>query len=163
MPRPKPVRKSRTLGQRLGFFLLLNLIPIGVSAYLLIRYWRGEIAFTGLPPGFTTNAAVAFGALVLLVLVASLSLPAAHGAVKGIEATWRGALLVLGGKAPGNRFLALLALPPLAVAWMLAWPVRAVLILASFALIAVVVVFVIRLAKPEFLQEWVDRALSWRP
>ena len=69
----------------------------------------------------------------------------------------------LSGRESGSKFLALLALPFLFLAYLVMWFTRLVLTLLSFALIAVIVVFMIRLFQPEFLNEHLEKVLAWRP
>lgn len=158
----KSKRRPRSPARALGLFLLLNIIPLGAGAVLFVLWQRGEIVIEQPPPGFGLNLAVAGGAIALLFLSASGMLPVAHGAVKGARAGRRESVAVLKGQGEGSKFLALLAWPAHALVTLIAWPIRFLLIVLSFALIGVVVVFLIRCAQPEFLEEPIQRVLSWR-
>lgn len=140
----------------------MNVIPLAVGIGLWVLHAQGKIEFKELPAGFTTNAVVAGGALLALALVASASLPVAHGWVRSVEGTMRLHSDRLIGRAEGSRIVALLSLPFLFLGYVLAWPIRAVLIVLSFALIAVVGIFVVRMARPDFLEEWIQKVIAYR-
>lgn len=155
--------KHSRLGRTLGFFLLLNILPLGFGLWLLYRHLSGELPPLDVPAGFTFNLQVLGGTLLALVLVASLSLPAAHRAVRGTERTMINRRALLMGRARGSRLLSLLLLPPLALFWALGATARMILVFTALFLIAVTLVFMARLFRPDLLQGPLEQILAWRP
>ena len=154
--------RPRGLGRTVGFFLLINMIPLGVGVWLLFRHLTGDLPPIELPEGTGFNLAVLGGALVALILVASLSLPAAHRAVKGTASGLSRSRAILAGREKGMRLVALPAMPFLALVWSLCTTVRTILALTAVTLIAVTIVFLIRLFKPDLLQGMIEQVLDWR-
>jgi hypothetical protein len=144
-------------------FLLANILPLIALVVIGVLWMRGEIRVGQVPEGTGFNFAVLGGALVALVLVASFSLPAAHRGVTAAETLWGRRTAILLGREPGSRWCSLLLYPPIAATWLLAWPVRFILIVIAIALLAVIAIFATRLFQPAFLQEQIDRVLAWRP
>ncbi|HMS15534.1 MAG TPA: hypothetical protein PKA37_01755 [Planctomycetota bacterium] len=140
--------------------ILVNIIPIGLGAYLFIQHSRGEVTFSELPAGFTGNLIAAGGSLLLLLLVASTSLPVAHDAVKSLSRRMGQSLAVVKGDVPGSRILSVCALPPLFLSRLVMAVLRTVLIVLALALIAAVFLFLARLRWPDLLEEPLARALE---
>jgi hypothetical protein len=153
-------RPARSLRRALGLFLLANILPIVALGWIAIQHARGEFEIRALPPGTTETLIVLGVAVVLLFLVASVSLPAAHRVVTELECYMAYRKAILFGHTPGSRLLSLLLLPLLPIPYLVAWPIRLVLILISLALIAVILVFLVRLFRPDFLQDWIERGLA---
>lgn len=167
-------RVSRKPARPVRRFLLGNVLPLGAIITLGVLWHRGVIDFKEiLPPGADQNLVVLIVCIALLFVVASISLPAAHAVVKAVDASFqRRASVLAGGKrrdpdesesddgsveGHGSKLGALFTTPFFAMIYVIAWPIRFVLILASFGLLAVSIVFTVRLFDPEFLQAWVDR------
>ncbi len=149
-----------SLGDLIRALLLMNILPV-IAGLVLLYYWqRGEIERIRIPEGVTSTLAVLGVDLVLLILVASLSLPAAHRAVKALGESWGTRKATIRGEVPGSKFGSALVLPFVGGTYLIVWPIRFGLILISLALIGVFLVFCVRIFEPVFLQEWVDRALS---
>jgi len=159
LTRAKRRRKEGRFLRALGIFLLINILPLGGAVWFLWRYLQGDLPDIQLPSGWPFNLSVLGGGLLALVLVASLSLPAAHRAVQGTSRRLGYLKAVLGGRAEGSRLIALLLLPPIWLAWVLVWIVRSLLLLGALALIALSVLFMIRLFNPDFCQAWIDKAI----
>ena len=155
-------QKENKLGQLLRMVLLWNLLPLVVLSALGVMWLRGEIQIEALPEGSGFNLGVLGGALVLLLLVASLSLPAAHGAVKRCQQGLAHRRAILAGKAEGSRVASLGLILMGYPAYLLGILIRLVLILLSFALIAIVLVFGVKLFKPEFLEGPIRQIMEYR-
>ncbi|MAG58815.1 MAG: hypothetical protein CMJ83_21205 [Planctomycetes bacterium] len=163
MPRPQRRRKkSRTLGKSLLLLVAINIVPLLILATLAVMYARGEIVILEdrIPAGTTETLMWVGGILVVLFLVASWSLPAAHDGVKAIESWMARGRAILAGKEEGSKFLVVVAWPFQLVMWMVGWIGRFALILLSFTLIAVLFVFLARLKWPELGQEQIDWLLE---
>jgi len=155
-------RSSRSgPGRLLGLFLLANLLPLAGLAYLGLRWLRGDRPEIDLPEGTGANLGVLGGGRVLLLLAASVSLPNAHRATRRLHAVLRRRVAILMGRERGSRLLSVLLYVPLVLAYALAALVRFVLIVLSLAILAVCVVFIVRLLEPGFAQEWIDSVLVY--
>jgi hypothetical protein len=163
MARTRAPARNRTIQKSLGLLLLVNIVPLGVLGYLAVQYARGEIQIEEdqIPEGLTQTLIWVGVAILALFLIASISLPAAHNGVKSLEMACRRGKAVLAGREPGSRILALLALPFQGLFLSIAWVIRLVLILLSFALIVVVGLFLARLKWPDLGQEWIDAVAKW--
>ncbi len=174
-------RVSRKPARPVRRFVLGNVLPLGIVITLGVLWYRGVIDFEEiLPPGADENLVALIVCIALLFVVASISLPAAHAVVKAADASFQRRASVLGGGGRRDRSVdvpesdgeeddatdggdsklgALFTTPVFAAIYVIAWPIRFVLMLASFALLAVSIVFTVRLFDPDFLQAWVDRFL----
>lgn len=165
--RPERLRRRppppRGVGRALGLLLAINILPLAAAGVLVFLHFQGKVDLGGIQPGFWSNVAVVGACAVVLTLVCSWSLPAAHGQVCAFERGMAHVRDRLLGRAPGSRALGLLALPFLFAVWLLAWLVRACLLVLALALLGVAAVFCARLFDPGFLQEWVDRVVAYRP
>ena len=159
----RPGRRQPAPSRVLWTFLLANILPLIALIVIGVLWMRGEIQIEEAPEGSGFNFAVLGGALVALVLVASLSLPAAHRGVTAAETLWGRRTAILLGRERGSRWCSLFLYPPIAAMWLLAWPVRFILIVIAIALLAVVAVFATRQFQPGFLQEQIDQIIAWRP
>lgn len=160
----KRSRVERRQARPLRRFLLLNILPLGAIATVGVLWYRGIIEVDRfLPPGADENLIAIFVSIGILFVVASLSLPAAHAVVKGVDSSFARRTRILAGNEEGSRIGALLLSPLLTVAYLIAWPLRFLLMVLSLLLIAVIIVFMVRLFQPEFAQSWVDRATQLRP
>jgi hypothetical protein len=159
-PRRSPRRDSSPRRSWLATFLLLNLLPLGALGVTGVLWAQGKIQLRELPKGLTSNL-IGFGVgVTALALVASLSLPVAHRSTKALERAWREGFQVLSGKLLGSRVGCFLRIPFVALGWILAWLSRAVLIGLSFALIAVCIVFLVRVFVPDFAEPLASRLLA---
>jgi len=158
-PRHQP---PRTRGRSAGLLLLVNIVPLTVLAVLGVMYAQGEIEIKKeeIPAGMTETLIMVGVILVGLFLAASISLPAAHDGVKSIEGRMRRGGRILRGHEAGSRVLVVLCWPFLAVTWSLAWVVRFILIVLSFALLAAMILALCRLRWPELGQDQIDWVLE---
>lgn len=161
MPRSRRPKKTRSFGQLLVLLLLVNIVPIGVGAYLFVQHRRGEITLNELPAGFGGNLLGAGACLALLAGVATFSLPVAHDLVKSFARKQRQAAAILRGAEQGSRVLSLLVWPFHLLFRTLAALLRSILILVSLLLIALLLLFLARLRWPDLGQDWIDRAFEF--
>lgn len=159
----RAAKKPRSLARTLGMLLLVNIVPVIVLAVLAVQYMNGEIEIKEdqIPEGTTQTLIWVGGILVALFLVASLSLPAAHDGVKAVQAQLKKSGAVMRGEAEGSKFLVILGWPFLALLQLLGAMARFILIVLSFALIALLVIFLARLKWPGLCQEQIGQALEW--
>jgi len=150
-------RPRGRLADLLRALLLMNLIPLLVLGYLLVLRVRGEVEPLTLPSGAGRTLLFLLGVLFLVILVATVSLPAAHRIVKGLESGMGLRRRILAGEEEGSRLGALAVLPGQALVYALAWPLRVGLVLVTFVLLAAFGVLCIRVVVPDFLDEWVTR------
>jgi hypothetical protein len=149
-------------GRVLLLFLLSNVFPLAVLAYAAWKWRRGELAVERLPQGIGTHLAMTGFALVLLFVFASWSVPLVHAIVKRVEAGLSRRRRVMDGTEKGNPFRAALMVPPLAFLWVVAYPVRFLLIAASLALTTLVLIGGVRLFAPDFLADYVPSVMGSR-
>jgi hypothetical protein len=143
-----------------GAILILHALPAGVLLGVLILHRQGRLQMREFPPGLAANL-TAFGvAVVVLALIASLSLPLVHEGFRACAGTLRRSSAALLGRAPGSRVLALLLIPPCALAALVTGLVRAVLILVAICLIALALFFLVRLFVPDLGEDGVRWALD---
>jgi len=162
---PAPQRSSRVPRRKkrpLRRFVLMNALPLAAFAALAVLWFQGRIPLEKLPPGTDENLVAALVCIAALFVVASLSLPVTHAVVKHSHDEFHRRKDVITGKEEGSRLGALASSPLLMAAYVIAWPLRLVLILLSLSILAVTVVFLVRLIEPTFLQAWIDRVLEWR-
>lgn len=145
-----------------GLFLLANILPLGIAVYLLVRYLQGDLPELQLAEGTGQNLAVLGVALLLLILVASFSLPTAHRTTKRIEALLRWRVAILTGRAHGSRLASLLLYLPLLTVYVLMALLRFSLTVLALGILAVCIIFIVRLLDPDFLQKWLEDVLSYR-
>jgi hypothetical protein len=141
--------------------LLINIIPIGLGIYLFVLHTRGELVLQELPSGFVGNLVVVGACILLLIVVASFSLPVAHDTVKSLRRKAQSCLAIVRGEQTGSRIGNLLLLLPLGLARLTAWLVRAFLMVLSLALIAGLFLFLARLRWPDLAQEEINRSLDY--
>ncbi len=165
MPRTarRAKKKPRSLGKTLGLLLLVNIVPLIVLTVLAVMYARGEIEIQEdqIPEGMGQTLAWVGGIFVALLLVASVSLPAAHDGVKAVQGQLRRGGRVMRGEEEGSKAMVVLAWPFLSLLLLLGSVARFALIVLSFALIALLVLFVARLKWPDLGQEQIDLVLQW--
>jgi hypothetical protein len=160
------LRAARTAEGRRGrvvlMFALLNILPLGAMVYAAWKWWRGELPVERLPQGLGTHLALTGAALALLFLFAGWSLPLVHAVVKRVETGLARRRRVMDGTAKGNPFRAALMMPLLAFLWVVAYPVRFLMIAASLALVLLVVLGGVRLFLPDFLADYVPTVMAAR-
>lgn len=165
MPRSarRAKKKPRSLGKTLGLLLLVNIVPLIILTVLGVMYARGEIEIQEdrVPEGMGPTLAWVGGGFVVLFLVASVSLPAAHDGVKVVQGQLQRGGRVMRGEEEGSKVMVVLTWPFLALLLPLAWSARFVLIVLSFALILLIVLFVARLKWPDLGSEQIDAVLRW--
>ncbi len=138
----------------LGLFLLLNVAPIAGVAYAAFKWTRGELPLDRIPRGMGAHIGAIAVAILLLFVFARWSLPVVHRVVKFAEGGMSLRRQVMDRDAKGNPVRAALALPFYWLLWIVAYPVRFVLMTISFVLIAVVVVGLVRFYDPNFAAAW---------
>lgn len=158
--RRRPARSGKAR-RMLVNLLLLNALPLGVGAVLVVMWMRGEIEEFGLPPGMGETLAVIGIALGGLILVANLLLRFTHAAVTSVARTQRRCQAVRRGELEGNRFGAVLGWTSLVLPRVVLEGLRLLFVGAAFALIGVIVVYTVRLFRPEFLQPQIDAVVAW--
>ncbi len=141
-------------GSVLGLFLLLNLAPIAGVVYAAFKWTRGELPLDQLPRGMAAHIGAIAVAIALLFVFARWSLPVVHRVVKFAEGGTRLRRQVMDRDAKGNPVRAALALPFYWLLWIVAYPIRFVLMAMSFVLIAVVVIGIVRFFRPEFAADY---------
>jgi len=156
-------KATRSFGGALGLLLLMNIIPLIVLAVVGVKYAQGEIEIQAdqIPEGMGHTLAWVGGVFVALLLVASVSLPAAHDGVKAVQGQLNRGGKVLRGEEEGSKVMVVLTWPFLASLQLLGSIARFALIVLSFALIALLVLFVARLNWPELGQDQIDEVLKW--
>ncbi|NRA94961.1 MAG: hypothetical protein HRU14_02005 [Planctomycetes bacterium] len=156
-------KKTRSFGGTLGLLLLMNIIPLIILAVVGVKYAQGEIEIQEdqIPEGMGQTFAWVGGVFVALLLVASVSLPAAHDGVKAVQGQLSRGRKVLRGEEEGSKVTVVLAWPFLVFLQGLGSIARFALIVLSFALIALLVLFVARLNWPELGQDQIDAVLKW--
>ena len=129
-------------------FVLGNGIPLVAFGVVAVLWWQGKLDDSYLPAGADENVVGLGIALAFLFIVASVSLPAAHAVVK------------MANRRPEDpASLKSRALAPFrALVFAVAWPARLLLVILTFALLALTIVFMVRLFQPTFLEPWFDRA-----
>ena len=160
---PRPRRTSKGPGRLWAVLLLVNLPALGAMVWIGVAQARGEIVMSEIPRGQEETLRWVVGSLVALLVVASLLLPTIH---RGVVELWKAGgtrVQILAGRQPGSRVGAFLALPLISAAHGATWAVRLVLILVSLALVGVVLVLLVRLFRPEFLEGPIRAGLAWRP
>jgi hypothetical protein len=147
------------------WILALFLLPGAAVAVIGYLWIRGDLDLSSLrlPESMKFDLAAAGILIAALFAVATFSLPFVHRTVCRARSASVRQSAIAGGREEGNRFLARLALPFLGLTLFVTWPLRLLLILASFVLIAAILVFVVRMVEPSFLQAWVDRAVELLP
>lgn len=160
MSRRAPERSGRR--SRLKLFLALFLVPAAGAAVIGFYWVRGDLDPTTIrvSPQMRFDLAAAGALILALFLVASLTLPLVHRGVRGARSARARRAAIVRGDIEGSRAGSATLLPLLSGALLLLRPFRLLLVLASFALIAGILVFAARLVEPSFLQPWVDRALD---
>lgn len=142
-------------------FCLLNLIPLAAVIVLGILWYRGDIVFNQLPEGTGATLGILAGLLVVIFLVASFSIPISHDAVKAVGLALSRKRAIIKGQEEGSRILAVLLFPFNWIFLLFTALLRMLLMLLALVLMGVFGIFCVRLFKPEFLQEWIDKAFAW--
>ncbi len=147
----------------LGVLALVNIVPIAALVVIAVRWLNGDIELREeqIPEGMTQTLIWVGALLVALILVASVSLPAAHDGVRAVQAQLRRGGRVMRGEEQGSRVCVVLAWPALAVLGLAGYLARLVLILVSFVLIGLLILFVSRLRWPDLCQEQIEAFLEW--
>ena len=147
----------------LGVLALVNIVPIAVLVVIAVRWLNGDIELREeqIPEGMTQTLIWVGALLVALILVASVSLPAAHDGVRAVQAQLRRGGRVMRGEEQGSRVCVVLAWPALAALGLAGYLARLVLILVSFVLIGLLILFVARLRWPDLCQEQIEALLEW--
>jgi hypothetical protein len=103
-----------------------------------------------LPRGVGANVLAIGAATAGLFVFGRWSLPAVHRAVKFAEQGFSLRRRVMDRDAPGNPVRAVLALPFYGVLWIVAYPIRFVLLAGCLGLVLVAALGIVRLFLPEF-------------
>lgn len=156
-------KKARSFRRTLGLLVLVNVVPLVIVAALGVMYARGELEIQEdqIPEGMGQTLAWVGGIFVGLLLVASVSLPAAHDAVKAIQGQLRRGGRVMRREEEGGRALVVLAWPFLVLLLPICWAARFALFVLSFVLIALLALFLARLKWPDLASEQINAVLSW--
>jgi len=123
-------------------FVLSNGIPLAVFGTLAVLWWQGKLDESTLPAGADENV-VGLG-----IALAALFVVASHAVVKMAERRPEG--------PPDWKSRALA--PLRAAVFVIAWPLRLGLVILTFLLLALTIVFMVRLFEPAFLEPWFERA-----
>ena len=164
--RPKPTPSRRSLGGQLGLLLAINALPLAAMAWIGWRFWTGELKLSrigrNLPPGIGENLLVMLGIFGVLIALVGVPLAVLNVFLRRLEL--RGILSVVHWdrlSAVGKTREAVLWLPRTAV-YVVLWVLRLAVILAIVAALGLMVVFVVRLMRPEFGNDWlpIERLLA---
>ena len=162
--------KTKTSASRNIFgFLLLNAIPILGFSWVAWKVSRGEASLDDLPAGLGRNGLYFAVTVTALFFVVSLLLPAVHGPARGLRASLRRSAEIRSQCGFPRLVLELLLWPIRQILYVGLWLLRAICFLASFALIALALLFVVRLFQDGFGDAWLpepvdayaDRAQEW--
>lgn len=160
-------KKRGSIAGKIGGMLLVNILPLAGLGWLGWSLATGRISADDFPEALGRNGVLAGASLALLFVSASLLLPIVHGVAKGLRGSLARSRALRAEGGAGRIALEWLLWPFRTVFYVVFWVLRFALYLISLALIAAVLLFAVRIFRPEFGEAWlpiddtIARAESW--
>ncbi|MCB9833479.1 MAG: hypothetical protein H6807_13500 [Planctomycetes bacterium] len=133
--------------------MIINILPIGGLAWITWLVLSGRKSLDDLPEGMGRSAILIAVAILLLILFASALLPLVHGLAKSMRGRLRYSAALRREGGAMRKIWESLLWPPRALIYLVAALLRLGLVIVCLALIAATILFVVRLFRPDALEE----------
>ncbi len=149
-------KKKRSLKSKFMRFIVINMIPVTGLVALGWGLNQGKIPLDSLPGGVGRNALYFGVAIALLIVATSFFLPLVHGIARHFATTLGWSSEVRKDCGAARKLWEFACWLPRQLTYRIMVVLRSGFILVSLALILCSVVFMIRMVKPDFLEDKLD-------